>query len=174
MYPVIDPMLQPVSYRDWRFVVDPDRTRAGYSAQEAPDFASCCDTCENFGRAIECGRVFPSEVLELFEQLGIDPLKTVEQTEWDEIRPGWHMHSGWYHFVGELQNGPDAHVPTGENGWSVNLTPITPEFSVGFTRRVALVPAELREEPVVQLEFMAEIPWLLSEPPYQRAPTGGE
>jgi hypothetical protein len=130
-------MLMSVWYRDWTFVADPEHTRAGYAAQAAPDFASCCPSCENFGLALARGLVFPAEVASLLDQLGIDVRKVAEQTEFDEVRPGQHLYSGWYHFVGTLENGPDAHVPVGEDAWNVLLEPVSGDLSVGFTRRVA-------------------------------------
>jgi hypothetical protein len=41
---------------------------------------------------------------------------------------------------------------------------LAPGFEVFFTGGGSLVPAVLKGQPVVQIEFEAEVPWVLAEP----------
>ncbi len=62
------------------------------------------------------------------------------------------QYGSWFHFVSELDAEIDGVESVGE------------QVQLWFTRHVALVPAAFGDRPVVQLEFVAAIPWVLDEP----------
>jgi hypothetical protein len=47
--------------------------------------------------------------------------------------------------------------------WGFDLENVGSEFQIGFTRRIALLKGPFQGHPVVQLEFQATVPWLLTE-----------
>ncbi len=96
---------------------------------------------------------------------------------------------GWFHFDGSIVAGPESHerlsgppkpgtrlvgevvldaethkaIPGAGGHWTVHMEPVSDRFSVGFTTHTALVPESFRGHPVVQMEFEAYVPWVLSE-----------
>jgi hypothetical protein len=48
--------------------------------------------------------------------------------------------------------------------WGFDLEEVGARFKMGFTRRIGLLQKPFKEQPVVQLEFQAIVPWLLAEP----------
>jgi hypothetical protein len=111
-----------------------------------------CIWCRNFRLAR--AQVFPAEFLALLNQLGIDPKKDGEVYHLGQLAPGRHVHGGWYHFIGTLDETGDFPVVG---------------FGAGFSVWMCLASAprlpSLKGLPVVQLEFYCEfVPWLLNEP----------
>jgi hypothetical protein len=140
-------------FGQWKFTVNRDETGLAYSKVESGGADSCiCATCRNFSKARP--HVFPVEFLALLEQLGIDPRKEVEVYPFNSSAPGFRDTSGWFHFVGTLNE-------TGD------FPPV--DYGGGFTAWMCRAGAprlpSLENLPAVQLEFRAElVPWLLDEP----------
>ena len=61
-------------------------------------------------------------------------------------------HGGWFHFSGELEAEIDNVERAGQH------------FQFWFTQHAWLVPAAFGDSPVVRLEFVADVPWVLDEP----------
>ncbi len=47
--------------------------------------------------------------------------------------------------------------------WGFDLEKVGAEFEMGFTHRIGLLKDPFKGHPVVQLEFQATVPWLLTE-----------
>jgi hypothetical protein len=151
--------MEQFSFGRWRLAVDPRATRDAYSAipRAAPE-ACDCPPCRNFVAAK--GRVYPAGVLDLFERLGIVPVREAEVYHLAPLAPGLHLYGGFLHFVGAIESGEDALTSSG----AIALEPVSDGFLLGFTARVSLVHDAFRGRPLVQLEFTARVPWVLSEP----------
>jgi hypothetical protein len=159
-----------IDYRQYRFRADPDRTREAYECREVPDWGVCCDTCENFEVALEGGHLLPTEVIHLFDRLGVDVFKAAEQFELADVRPGWHDYSVFYHFVGELISGPNDCGQSDNDSGSLPMETVTDKCRVCFSHNAYFLNSCFTGHPVVQIELWVTVPWLLSQPPYTRGP----
>jgi len=69
---------------------------------------------------------------------------------------GFILSGAWSTVLNATQGGP--------KGGPIELLDLSERFSVGFTRKSALVPPSFSAGQVGQIEFSAEVPWVLSEP----------
>ena len=101
--------------------------------------------------------------MELLVMLGIDPAKPAELCHYGTS--GNPMPTqGWFHFVGHLDEGADAWRQLGESSYTLDAEPFPEIESIGFSSRLALVPEAFADQPLVQLEFEATIPWVTAFP----------
>lgn len=147
-------MMIEVNWGPYRLRCDPEATRLALEAvaQGAPELCACA-ACRNFiaARAL----VYTEPHVALLEQLGVRPGKEAEVYTHGEMESGLHRFEGFTHFVGELLEGRDAPP------W-----PITEHVSLWLqSTGIGLVPATFGEVPLVQVEFIAELPWLIEDPP---------
>ena len=101
--------------------------------------------------------VYPVKVHRLFEDLGIDFTKEAEVYHMVRLRPGLHQYGGWFHCVGRVES------ETEEAG-QFDIEAATGLFSLYFHDKPALVPACFQGLPLLQLEFNAQVAWVLQEP----------
>ena len=148
--------MEKVVFGRWQISADPEETRRAYECivTGAPEECGCA-YCRNFVAAR--GHVYSKEVRDLFERLGIRFDRESETYDLGESECGLYLYGGFFHFVGVIESGRDALE-------DMSLEPVTGRFSVGFTSQVALVPESFRNASVVQLEFLANVPWLIDEP----------
>jgi hypothetical protein len=144
----------------WHVCCDREATRRSYEAVDtgSPERCGCCH-CRNFVAAR--GVVYTHEVLDLLDRLGIDECKEAEICEYTRLESGRHLYGGFFHFVGSMEQGADAIRLDG----GVDFEPLAEHFAVGFTCQVSLVPPAFAGLPLVQLEFSAQVPWILEDHP---------
>lgn len=119
--------MERVRFRGWLLDADPEATRRAF--ESAARGAESCEesVCQNFAAARDL--VYPREVLDLFERLGIDRRKEAETFHVCRVGPktlrfwresgerlsdvvlGLHLHGGWFHFIGSIVEGPDCYEP---------------------------------------------------------------
>jgi hypothetical protein len=114
-----------------------------------------CNDCKNY--VTHRDKIFPEEVLELFNQLGIDYKKEVEIISYETLSNGLHHIGGWFHFKGRLLGGKDYRVPFSSGAFTVDLTVIAEDFSIGFAEGNALT-FFANKSGLVQIEFETKIP----------------
>jgi hypothetical protein len=154
--------METLTIRRWKLQSDPDATRSAFSHLELGSPESCgCTDCLNFAAARE--RAYPSEILTVFDQLGIDSHKESEIWHYCREDSGVHLYGGFFHFVGSIESGKDAKEMVDGYG-TIDLEAIGEGFEFGFTSNVALVPKSFGDALVVQLEFQTKIPWVLDSP----------
>jgi hypothetical protein len=119
-----------------------------------------CDPCKNF--VAQRQSIYPAAVTSLFDQLGIDPSREAEIYHNARMPSGLHLYGGWFHFVGSIEKGGDAFVPVAPNAGSFALEPVGEHFKLGFSAHIGLAPPSFAGRPLVQVEFSAEIPWVIS------------
>lgn len=147
----------------WELECDPLATRELYSKRTTGSAEACgCLQCLNFVAARS--RLFPSAALNLFEELGISPDREIEVSYNARVEAGKHHYSGFFHLIGKITNGVDASRQIAANAWTFDLEKVDERLQLGFTSRIALLDESFARLPVVQLEFQAIVPWLLSEP----------
>lgn len=139
--------------------VDPEATKACYS--ELPVGVSCnCAPCRNFITLKETA--FPQTALQLFQRIGVDHRKPKEVYHNAKLANGLHSYGGWFHFVGKIISDVAApHVPGKMQ--TMEYQSVGQNFRLYCTNRVALVSKSFGGRPVVQLEFFADLPWVLKE-----------
>jgi hypothetical protein len=103
-------------------------------------------------------------VLQLFGYLGISPSRETEIYHMARLKSGKHLYGGWFHFVGSITSGPDAAKEVAQNIWHPDLAETSEHFRLGFSSRLGLVRESFKGAPLVQLEFTAEVPWVLAAP----------
>ncbi|MBD3653530.1 hypothetical protein [Kangiella sp.] len=134
--------------------VDSEKTKEIYSLITNGSAVDCgCSYCRNFlAQAPNC---FPQDVLNFFEQCGIDPIKDAEVYEMGPVPLDneLHLYCGEYYFICESE--PDDVADKLPNGF---------EFTI--TAPSSLEPEEFRNiKGSMCFSFMYPIPWVLSEKP---------
>lgn len=170
-------MRERLSIYGWTIEVDREKTAQIHASMELGSAEACgCLDCKNWAAVRQSA--YPNEILALFRKLGIQTDRETEMGSPLSLGNNRFLYNGWFHFVGKLLSGPSTReeVPselfnsTGQGGrverviyHEVNL-----KFSIGFSEKTDLLPKEFKGEDVVQLEFTAEVPWVLKEPPSQK------
>jgi hypothetical protein len=143
----------------WRVEYDPDLTRHCFA--QLPRGSGCdCSDCRNFDTALDVA--FPAPFKALAHTLGVDLSKPAELTPWGREPSGLHLVGGWYHVVGAILEGADVVRRVGGSG-TLEFEELLPGFEFGFGREASLVPEVFHDRRIVQLEFQARVPWVLSE-----------
>jgi hypothetical protein len=148
--------MEHVVFGRWRLSCDCEASRRGYQLVPvgAPEACGCL-YCRNF--AATRSHVYPAEVLALFEQLGIDPSREAEVYHMGPLQPGLHRYGGWFHFVGRIE-------AEGESVGKFDLEGSPGPFKFYFAENRALAPKSFEGLPLVQLDFEADVPWVIEEP----------
>jgi hypothetical protein len=115
--------------------------------------------CKNYQAARE--GVFTQDARVLFERLGIDWHREIEVLHTHRIARGRHAYEGLFHLFGKLEGGKDAHVPRGGGVFAVELEACGDTMSLGFTTDLSSVSAAWINAPVLQIDFVAIVPWVL-------------
>ena len=151
-----------IRFGRWELMCNPELTRKSYASVTVGGPEQCgCDPCLNFIAARQ--QIYNPDVLELFKQLGISHNREVEIYHMARVGPGRHLYGGWFHFVGSIASGADAAMQVAENTWQPALEKASESFSLGFSSRIGLVRESFKNLPLVQLEFTAEVPWILDK-----------
>lgn len=147
-----------------RWVLRPDveRTKEAHSKLTVSSAAECgCSGCANF-EAVR-SQLLGGPLGGILTQLGIVPPWEVEVYEMGRSPSGLHLYGGWFHFVGVLESGSNAWRPVGAEttGHVADVEPLSQTLSIGFHTDVALIRPSFQGLPLVQLEIVAELPWLI-------------
>jgi len=142
-----------VKYKDWTFDVDKALTEQTYKSISGSGADTCgCNDCKNYVAYRD--KVFPKEIIDLFNRLGIDFKKEVEITNWETLPQ--------FHFKGQVLTGKNYCVPLPAGGHTFDLTPITDNFSIGFAEGNDLTFFEDKTG-LVQVAFDTKIPWVIDK-----------
>ena len=144
------------------YIVDVERTRQLYTHTRTVSEGCCCDGCLNFEKAVD---YLPMQIRDFFESLGVDLRKACECYVNCVNENGTLLYGGWYHIFGNIISGDSAWKKTGENSafWDNNVAfAVTQDFRVSFENEVYLQKKEY-PFPTIQLEFVANIPWVLDK-----------
>lgn len=147
-------MLQQIIVANWFLEVDIDKTREFYN--KCIDVCGCLD-CNNF---VEACKHLDTYVAKLFSDLGINPAIPAHLSQFPTEETMTRLYIGNYHLVGKVLEGE---LSTSSN-WNETNTFEIKNFIFGFSVGLEFVP-EGFPDPVLQLDFEAEIPWVLGEKP---------
>ena len=160
-YPVNTENMKQRQIAGWVIEFDQEATELAYVHQSS-EMGCSCQNCRNYSAAVP---TFPDEVLEFFEELGIDPAKPSEIYE-IEFENNQVLHGGFYHIVGNYLSGDDIRQPVAKNPRRQKTTAfftITENFQIGFTQGSSVGPDRF-PPPVLQMEICFKIPWVLDKP----------
>ena len=147
-------MLQQIIIGKWLVEVDLAMTQEFYSK----DREMCnCLYCKNY---VEASKVIKTSVSDIFNKLGIVPIKPAELSQFPAAEVRTRLYIGNYHFVGRVLEGE---LCTRSNFNEMNTFKVE-NFTFGFSKDLEFVP-EGFPSPVLQLSFEANIPWVLKENP---------
>ena len=155
--------IETVRFRKWELAADPAATRDAYKAIDIgwPEFCGCVH-CRNFVTARST--VYPQEALDLMDRLGILPTLEQEVVPVEPLGGEAYFYTGSFAFVGSLTSGPDFWKPKSGGGLMNDREAtefLTEKFRMGFTTHLTRTLKPFRGKPVVQLEFAAEVPWII-------------
>ena len=154
--------MQTIEFGAFRVRCDPDETREVYARFDVSGAEDCgCEPCYNFALARHL--VYPTDVLDLFDWLGVDPLLESEVVYNGCLERGLHSYSGFFHVVGELEACP---VPplSGPERRGAALVGEPSRIALGFFDVQASVPEAFDCRSIVELEFCACVPWISVAP----------
>ena len=139
---------------------DPERTRDFYA--QAPDTLCDCAGCRNFRAAVSR---MSGEMRSFLEQFGIDPAKPAEMSVVYAPAKDALCYNGFYHFCGEIREGREAYIQTGERSFALDQRYIIStgegEQAWFLTQCALLEPGFPR--PAAQVEVFFNLPWVLDE-----------
>lgn len=145
----------------WKITYDYEATRKAYAQINVGDPERCrCEHCLNFAAVRD--EVYPREVREVFEEIGIDYRKESEVYHLYKISPGSHEYGGWFNFIGTVEYIDESYRPSKEKpGWLKYVT-VSESFSWFFSDyRVEAYHKAFSNQPIVQIDFNAIVPWVL-------------
>jgi hypothetical protein len=149
-----------ITYRNWEIEVDRKLTKKAYSKLKISSSDGCgCAHCPNYSENIEI--IFPAEIENLFNALGIDKRKELEISHVTKLKNDLHLYSGWFHFKGKFEEKNCSTPLSSGNGRTLNLEQITDNFEIGFTKKIYNTIFEHKSE-LVQIEFDCKIPWIIN------------
>ena len=140
--------------------VDVEKTRQFYRHAPIVSETCSCDGCRNFEKAVQ---FLPAQVKDFFDSLGVDMRKVCECYTLSENTDGTVLYGGFYHICGTLIEGESAWRMEGENTklWDrKEAFELAPGFCISLQSDIDL-PEEGFPQPIIQLEFTADIPWLI-------------
>jgi len=149
-----------------RWLVRPDvaRTRDAHSKLFRSGAAECsCTGCKNF-EAVR-PQLLAGPLRGILERLGISPPWEVEVYESGRTATGLHDYGGWFHFVGTIESGGDAWrlvAPRSATLKVPDFERLSETLSIGLHADVELVREPFAGLPLVQLDFHAELPWVIN------------
>jgi hypothetical protein len=130
----------------WEIQFDKEATVQAYLSLPA----QCdCAYCRNFHMAFQR---LPSEFATFLQKLGIDSMQPAEIVHFNANQDGTHHYGWWYHLIGQIISGEES------------LEDFTQGMQIEFRSKDELAPKNF-PRPIVQVEFFADLPWVLAEKP---------
>ena len=142
--------------------IDVDETRNFYITARSISKGCSCSGCRNYEKAMD---FVSKEVNSFFSQLGIDVKKPCEVYVNCTNTDNSVLYSGLYHVCGKMISGESAFISTGPNSKYLDekrLLTLTRDFRVFFQRELLLLEDSF-PLPAIQLEILANIPWVIKE-----------
>lgn len=139
-------------FRDWTFEINPKLTQCIYSnilcgkasSAKAPVYEAYL---------AQRDKLFPKEVLDLFDELGIDFTKD-HKINHRITDNGQICFDGNFQFIGNLVSGPNCKIDLSKDYTLFELTPITENFSIGFYQD----ETPFFNQHVIHIEFSLTVP----------------
>ncbi len=146
------------TFGDYVVDVDVERTREIYKSLTPVSTRCKCDYCANYEKVVDR---LPVQVLDFFDNLGVDLTKITESVIYNRNRDGSVHYGGLLHVCGKVVKGKED----GEH--MITLRPkeaygVTEDFKVWFSEESLMVEKEF-DAPVMQIDFETDLPWVLDK-----------
>ena len=142
--------------------IDVEKTKQIYKKLPLISQGCNCDGCQNFEKAVD---LLSQEVRSFFDNCGIDLKRIVECYVNCKNDDGSLLYGGFCHLCGTLVQGESAWVKISETHSYYNFDlayHLDDSFCVSFQEECHLVEEQF-EAPMLQIEFVANIPWVLNK-----------
>lgn len=142
--------------------IDVEKTRQVYKTLPLITQGCDCDGCKNFENAVD---ILPQGVREFFDNLGIDLKRIVECFVYCKNKDNSLLYGGFCHVCGTLIRGKSAWVNISETHsyYNTDLTyRLDKNFHISFQEECLMIEEQF-EAPILQIEFEANIPWVLDK-----------
>ena len=139
---------------------DREATAAIYATIQHGDAEECgCPACRNFAAQRES--IYPASFRAMLELLGIDADKESATAEYGPLADETYRYDGWFALVGEVvaAGASNSHAPDANY------------FEFFFTRVCPNAPP-FTNQPLLGLEFVTNVKWVLKDPPEYRTADG--
>ena len=149
-------------FGEYKIDVDVEKTRQFYDRAKTVSEGCQCDGCLNFERAVD---KLPQNIRDFFSALGVDMKKICECYVYCAKDENTLYYGGFCHICGTLLSGKSAWKPTSDSTacWDEKATyPLSPNFGISFSNRIDMPEPDF-PLPVIQLDFDADIPWVLEK-----------
>ena len=147
-------------FGQYKIDVDVEKTKKFYEQADLVTEGCSCDGCQNFEKAVE---TLPVSVRDFFSKLGVDVRKICECYVLCTNEDGTLSYGGFCHICGVLISGESAwgKCDKAVSRWEERKTfAISESFQISFQEEIDLLEDDF-PLPVIQLEFTAEVPWVL-------------
>lgn len=152
-------------FGSYRIDVDVEKTRAFYERAAAITEGCKCSGCRNYEA---WAKSLSEEPKGIMEKMGVRPEKPAEAFVNGENADGSMFYGGWYHLCGQILEGGRSSWNASKGCYEIDklcFAELGRGFRAAFTENIALLE-EGFPEPVIQMEILADIPWLLSGEKY--------
>lgn len=142
--------------------IDVERTQRFYEKAQSVQEGCSCDGCRNFVYAVDS---LPETVKTFLAKLGVDIRKICECCVNCTNTDGTLLYGGFFHVCGSLKKGLSAWEKDEENiaYWNGKRAFfVSPDFQVSFREDTALLEDDF-PMPALQVDILANIPWVLHE-----------
>lgn len=149
-------------FGQYKVSIDIEKTKKFYENADTVSKSCSCDGCLNFEKAVGC---LPHSVHKFFADIGVDMRKACECYVNHVNDDGTLFYGGFYHLCGTLSEGRSAWKNLCDKTayWDTEAAfPISPDFHVSFHKDIVLLEKGV-PLPVIQLDFSADIPWVLEK-----------
>lgn len=154
-----------MEFGQYKIDVDVLKTRQFYTKAEYVSKSCSCDGCLNFEKAAS---ILSQSVTTVFADLGVDLRKVCECYVHFTNEDGTLLYGGFCHVCGTLLSVKSAWKKVDDriSRWDGNATnatfAVSPDLHISFQEDISLLESEF-PMPVIQLEFLANIPWVLDK-----------
>ncbi len=149
-------------FGQYKIDVDIERTKSFYENAMRVSENCSCDGCLNFERAVDA---LDMAVVKFFAELGVDIKRVCECYACCTNKDGTLTYGGFTHVCGTLLEGDSAWQNINEDHLYLEeaaMFSLTPDFQVSFQEEIDLIEEDF-PRPVIQLEFAANIPWVIDK-----------
>ncbi len=152
--------METLNIQHWIVKYDRRETLLAYSQIDIGGPEACgCEPCLNFAAARET--IYPKDIREIFDHIGIDYRKESEVFHCNKEDNGLHCYGGEFLFVGSVENTDEAYDPSEVKANVLNFEDNAQNFVWSFSARVAYRQSVFENKPVALFDFAARVPWVL-------------
>lgn len=152
--------METLNIQNWIVNYDRKETLFAYNQIDIGGPEACgCEPCLNFAAARET--IYPKDIREIFDHIGIDYRKESEVFHCNKEDNGLHCYGGEFLFVGSVENTDEAYDPSEVKANVLNFEDNAQNFVWSFSARVAYRQSVFENKPVALFHFAARVPWVL-------------